>query len=534
MDELRSAGLGGNAIRMADVLGAFSLASDLAMGLHMEHGARSCYIGMHIAQELGLPLEQCTDLYYAELLKDAGCTTWTSQLASFWLVDELAAKKDLQFFRDTRNPLDVASWLMKYVAAGAPLPTRATHILDFLVKGRGFMREGFESTCQVVARIAQRLGMPQAVQDALMHVFEQWDGHGMPHGIRSDAIPMVSRIVLITSFLEVFHRVEGREAAKHVALARRGKAFDPWAIDAFLLLAQKETFWMGLENERVWDAVLSMEPEESPHKYIAEENLIDVALALADYADLKSPFLAGRSRRVADLTDRIARRMSFSKRRVATIHLAALVHDIGLVAVPSFVLNKSQAQFTEAEWEHVRLHPYHSERVLSKVPALEALIPIVGAHHERMDGQGYHLGLSGAQIPPEAQIIAVADRFDELSHDQPDHPALELDEVVRVMREEVGPRLAADAFQALIEELGGVSQRSRQRVRQQEWPAGLTDREVEVLRLVAKGLNRREAAKALFVSEGTIRSHLEHIYGKIGISNRSAATLFSMEHGLLA
>jgi DNA-binding NarL/FixJ family response regulator len=151
-----------------------------------------------------------------------------------------------------------------------------------------------------------------------------------------------------------------------------------------------------------------------------------------------------------------------------------------------------------------------------------------------MDGQGYHLGLPGAQIPPEAQIIAVADRFDELSHDQPDHPALELDEVVRVMREEVGPRLAADAFQALIEELGGVSQRSRQRVRQQEWPAGLTDREVEVLRLVAKGLNRREAAKALFVSEGTIRSHLEHIYGKIGISNRSAATLFSMEHGLLA
>ena len=163
MAELPSTRPAGNVIRTVDLLGAFSLASDLAMGLHMEHGARSCYIGMHIAREMELPLEQRTDLYYAELLKDAGCTTWTSQLASSWLVDELAAKRDLQFFRNSRNPLDIASWLFKYVAAGAPFQTRATHILDFLVKGRGFMKEGFESTCHVASRIAQRLGMSQAV-----------------------------------------------------------------------------------------------------------------------------------------------------------------------------------------------------------------------------------------------------------------------------------------------------------------------------------------------------------------------------------
>ena len=83
MAELPTTTTEGNVIRTVDVLGAFSLASDLAVGLHTEHGARSCYIGMHIAQEMGLPLEQRTDLYYAELLKDAGCTTYTSQLASF-------------------------------------------------------------------------------------------------------------------------------------------------------------------------------------------------------------------------------------------------------------------------------------------------------------------------------------------------------------------------------------------------------------------------------------------------------------------
>ena len=529
----RSAESRESAIRIADLLGAFSLASALAIGLHAEHGARSCYIGIHIAQELQLSLQQRTDLYYAELLKDAGCTTWTSQLATFWLADEIAAKRELQFFRDARNPLDLLPWLMRYVAAGAPFPTRATHIMDFILNGREFMREGFESTCQVAARIAQRLDMPQTVQDALMYIFEQWDGHGMPSGTKGDTIPMISRIVLVTSFLEAFHSTGGLEAAKGVAQERRGKAFDPSVVDAFLLLARKESFWNGLEHERVWDTVLSMEPEESPHRYIGEEKLTDVALALADYADMKSPYMAGGLRRVAEIAQRVARRMSLPERQVATIYHAGLVHDIGIVAVPSFVLNKPQDKLTEAEREQVRLHPYHSQRILSKVPALEAVIESVAAHHEQADGHGYYRGLRGSEIPVGARIIAVADRFDELSHDRPDRPALELDQAVNVMRQEAGSRLSPDAFEALAEDLSGIEQAQRRRTRRQEWPARLTEREVEVLRLVTRGRNRSQAAKALFVSEGTIRSHLEHIYRKIGVSNRSAATLFAIEHDLM-
>jgi HD-GYP domain-containing protein (c-di-GMP phosphodiesterase class II) len=523
----------GNPIRTVDLLGAFSLASDLAMGLPAEHGARSCYIGMHIAQEMELPLEQRADLYYAELLKDAGCTTWTSQLADSWLADELAAKVDLQFFRNNRNPVDIASWLFKYVATGASLRTRATHIVDFLANGRGEMKEGFEATCQVASRIAQRLNMPRAVQDALIHVFEQWDGHGMPYGIEREAIPVISRIVLVTSFLEVFHRVEGRDATEQVALARRDKAFDPEVVDAFLSVAQNETFWTGLERDKVWDSVLSMEPEQSRNRYIGEENLKDVALAMADYADLKSPFLAGRSRRVADLSEGIALRMGLSESQVATTYQAALVHNIGIVAVPSFVLNRPQESHTEAEREQLRLHPYHSERVLSRVPALEPIIPIVAAHHERMDGRGYYRGLRGSEIPIGAQIIAVADRFDELTHDTPEGSGREEDQTIDLMRTEVGGRLSHDAFQALVDELSGADPSHRHRTRQQDWPAGLTDREVEVLRLIAKGLNRRQTATALFIAEGTVRSHLEHIYSKIGVSSRSAATLFAVENYLL-
>jgi HD-GYP domain-containing protein (c-di-GMP phosphodiesterase class II) len=276
-----------------------------------------------------------------------------------------------------------------------------------------------------------------------------------------------------------------------------------------------------------------MEPEGSPYQYMGEEKLDDVALALGDYADLKAPFLAGRSRRVADLAQGIARRMGVPEPEVTHIHRAALVHDIGIVAVPSFILTKPQETLSDAEREQVRLHPYHSERILSKILALAPIIPLVAAYHEAIDGGGYYRGLSGSDVPRGARIIAVADRFDELTHDAPGSPAREPDEAVAMMGEETGARLASDVLQALTEELSGVDRAHRQRTRQQKWPAGLTDREVEVLRLITKGLNRRQVAGALFIAEGTVRSHLEHIYTKIGVSSRAAATLFAVENDLL-
>lgn len=528
-----AAGIPAAPVHMSEVLGAFSLASDLAVGLHPEHATRSCYIGMHIADALGLPAAERTHLYYAELLKDAGCTAYTSQLAAMWLVDELAAKRDLQFFRDAGNPLDVLSWLAQYVAAGAPLRTRAGRVLDFLKSGRASMREGFESTCQMASRIAERLGMPGPVQQALLHVFEQWDGKGMPHGVRAQSIPVVSRIVLLTSFLDVFHRAGGREAALDVARQRRGKAFDPELVDAFLAVGRNDAFWAGLDDERVWDTVLALEPEQSPHRYIDEARITEVALAFADYADIKAPHLAGHSRRVAEVAERIGRVMSLDERRLVDLHRSGLVCDIGLVAVPSFVLGKPHERLTDAEREQYWLHPHHSQRILSRIPAFEHLLPSIAAHHERLDGRGYPNGLAAARIPLEARILVVASRFDELTHDTPDAAAMALDQAGVALRAEAGMALAPDVVEALMASLDTPALTPRRTVRRTERPAGLTSREVEVLCLVASGRTRKEVAATLVVAEGTVRSHLEHIYNKIGVSNRAGATLFAMEHDLL-
>lgn len=520
-------------VRIADLLSALSLAADLAVGLPAEHAVRSCYLGMRIADRLMIPPDQRVGLYYAELLMDAGCTAWTSHFARYVMNDEIAARRDYYYYTDDHNPFEVMGWLKDYVAAGQPTHVRAQQLLDFALHGKESTREGFRNTCEVAGRFAVRLGMPEVVRIALVSVFEQWDGSG-PGGTRGEAVPLISRIVYTTSFLEAFHHVGGRAAALRLAEERRGKAFDPTVVDAFLSIAGEEALWETLEQESVWMRVLSMEPP-SPYRYIKEDQLEAVALSFADFADLKSFYSSGHSRRVGDLAERMAKHMRLPEVEVSAIRRAALMHDLGLVTVPSFVLHKPQQQLTQVEWERLRLHPYHAERILARVPILAPVVPLVAAHHERLDGRGYYRGLAGSQIPLGARIIAVADRFDELTHDTPDEPMVDQESALQRMSDEVGHALCPDAFRALAEELRAseATSPSRRKSRAPAWPAGLTDREVEIVRLLSKGLSRHEMAQQLVVSEHTVRHHLEHIYDKVGVSTRVGATLFAVEHGLL-
>ena len=306
--------------------------------------------------------------------------------------------------------------------------------------------------------------------------------------------------------------------------------------DAFLAVAQQPGFWEELEQESLWETVLALEPPSS-YRWLPEARLEEVALAFADFADLKSPYAAGHSRRVGDQAARLARRLALPEPERVVVRRAALVHDVGLAAIPSLILDKPRSKLTQVEWERLRLHPYHAERILSRVPALAPVVPLVAAHHERPDGRGYYRGLSGAQIPLGAQLIAVADTFDELTHDAAERPALAEAAALAQLQREAGSGLAAIVVEALAGELGlggvGTGGSAAQRPARQQWPAGLSDREVEILRLVARGLSRKELAAQLVVSEHTVRHHLEHIYNKVGVSTRVGATLFAIEHGLL-
>lgn len=509
----------------------------MALGLTAGHGVRAAYIGMHVADRLGLPADQHADLFYAELLMDAGCTAWASQTAAAILGDEIAARRHLFFLSDPRDPRDMVRWLARYMAAGESLPTRVKRSARFLVRGRPFIIEGLENTAEVASRLARRLGRSPGVQQALRSVFEQWDGSG-PHGQRAASIPIVSRIVFATIFLEVLHQVEGRQAAVRLARARRGRTLDPGVVDAFVRLAESEAFWRGLEDQSVWETVRQMEPD-SAYRYVGADRLDDTVLAFADFADLKSFYTAGHSRRVAALAERMAAALGLASADTTAVRRAALLHDLGLVAVPSFVLHKPEDRLTGAEWESLRLHPYHAERILSRVPAFAPVVPLVAAHHERPDGRGYFRGLTADQIPLGACLIGVADRFDELTHVRPGRTALDTGAALAELDTEAGTAFSAEAINALHRVAPALAGRdpAPEPVASAEprpaWPAGLTDREIDVLRLLATGASRRAMAARLAVSEHTIRHHLEHIYTKIDVRTRVEATLFAIEHALL-
>jgi HD-GYP domain-containing protein (c-di-GMP phosphodiesterase class II) len=517
-------------VRTADVLAALSLASDLGVGLPAEHGLRACYLGLRIAAELGLSDEDRADLYYAELLMDAGCTAFTSQLASYIVGEEIAARRELYFHTDVRNPLAVMGWLGRYMAVDAPLPLRATRGLDFAVHGKTLMREGFRNTCDTAQRLAARLGMPPRVQTALMAIFEQWDGGGMPNGLSGEAIPMVARIVYATSFMEVFHRAGGPEAMLRLARSRRGRAFDPRVVDAAEAAAGRPGFWDPLERESAWDIVLAQEPD-SPWRCLPEDRLPELATSFADFADLKAPYSAGHSRRVADLASRLEARLTGPDSIPKSVEIAGLLHDLGHVCLPSYLLNRPSDSWTQAEHETFRLHPYYGQRILERIAAFRPAAGLVIEHHERMDGSGYPHGLEGSRIASGARILAVANEFDELTHAAPGRDAFDPDDALRAMRSGAGFWPAA--LDALRDDLAGEPPPAR-RARLHDWPAGLTDREVEVLRLLASGHTRRQIGEALVVTDSTVRAHIEHIYNKAGLSTRSAATLFAVEHGLLA
>ncbi len=509
------------------MLGAIAFASDLAFGVELEDGARSCLIAVRVAERMGLNSEQIAGVYYTALLKEAGCTAWTGSLAEFWKTDEIAARREL-ILGDLRSPPFLMRWMWQHVGSELPLPRRIGRVAKVAATSGPFVQEGFRSSCEVASLIAVRLGMPTQVQEALRSVFEEWDGKGFPDGLRQEQIPLISRVVLPSFYLSILYRAGGSDAATAFAREGRGSLFDPSVIDAFVPLISEASFRRELDDPELWDRVVEM--ERGATVALDESDLDAWAEVFADFSDLKVPHMAAHSRRVATLAAAMASRFGCGATDIDDIRRAALAHDLGLVSVPTYALQKPSDRHSAVEREQIRLHPYTAGRVLSHVPGLTPLVAMIQSHHEHYDGTGFYQGLKGDQIPLGGRIIAVADGFDDLTHDGPNSAAQEPDEALRMMLSERGKAYAPEALDALQAELGGAAITHARTVR----PAGLTDREVEILRLATQGVTRGEIAKKLVVSEHTVRHHLSHIYEKTGVTTRVGATLWAMDNGLFS
>ncbi len=498
-------------LRLAEIVAALSLATDLGMGQPLQHALRTCLIATRLAEAAGLAPADRPVVYYTGLLRYLGCTA-DARLMSAFAGDEIAAREAFATV-DPGSVRDQLGWMVRHAGAGERLPRRAAMLARGLSQGP---REIYATSCEVARRLAERLGLPGDVQRALVEAFERWDGKGFPAGLSGERICAGSRVVAIARDAEVFHRIGGVDAAVEVVRARAGAAYDPALAAVFCRAAAELT----ATSEAVWDAALAAEPP--PRRRLTDDGLDATCRAIADFADIKSPWTLGHSTGVAELAEAAAWRLGLD---AVLVRRAALVHDLGRVGVPNSVWDRP-GPLTADERERVRLHPYLTERVLAHAPALASLAAIAGLHHERLDGSGYHRGCGATSLPAGARVLAAADVYHALTEARPHRPPRS--DAADTVKDEVrAGRLDGDAAEAVLAAAGERGRVERPR------PAGLTDREAEVLRLLARGNTNRAIARELAISVKTAGHHVEHIYEKTGCSTRAAASLFAAEHDLL-
>src|SRR6266487_61237 len=510
---------------LAALLCALSFATGLGFGGHMEHGLGCACLGMQIADALALNDEEREAIFYGALLKDVACTACSAGIAPFFPDDEKQVSLADVILVDPSKLSDMFGWLSRYLRLDAQFPSRVTKLMSFFVKCGPIVRETMRSHCEVAELFARQLGFPEHVQRTLPFQWERWDGKGMAYGLKGPDTPITSHILHLIQVLELMYRFGGPTAACTIAQEKRGTRFEPKAVDAFLTIAQHPDFWSTFEEQATQDALLARRPATMAD-CAQEEQSERVCEALADFADLKARETSHHSRIVAHVAVEIGTCLGLERSELNRLRCAALVHDIGKVTVPLGILEKGE-QRSSSEWETYRLHPYYTQRVLERVQALQDLAPAAAAHHEWVNGQGYHRQLSGEQIPFHGRILAVANtyaRLIQLQGEQKDQAA-----VLREMHPLVDRQFDRRCYEALVASVSHGLRRSLIRPRK---TGDLTEREVEVLCLLAQGRNTPQVARALGISKKTVEHHLSHIYAKIGVSCRTAAVVYAVQQGI--
>jgi len=509
-------------VRAAEVIAALSLATDLGIGVPLEHGLHSTLFAMRLCQRLGVDPETTSQTYYACLLFYVGCTAPADIGPEIFGEDDALTTYATPARFGTR-PEMVVGMLRALAPPGGALLARALQVARGVPRlARGF-RGVVAATCEVAEMLTHRLGLPAPVSRLFAHVGERWDGKGIPGRARGEQIPLPVRIVHVARDAAFQRMLGGSEFAARVVHERAGGAFDPAIADR---VAEEAAEILALDDEpSAWVEVLDCEP--TPQLTLEGVAIERALAAMGDFADLASPYLVGHSRGVAELAGAAARLAGLEAVDLATTVRGALVHDLGRVAVPVRIWNKA-GPLTPDDWERVRLHAYHSERVITRSPFLAALAPAAAFHHERLDGSGYHRGAAAAELARPARLIAAADAFHAMTEPRPHRLAFSPDEAAEILSEEArARRLDADAVTAVIEASGQGAPRI-------ERPAGLTEREAQVVELLARAYQTKQVASALGISVKTADRHIQNAYAKIGVSTRAGATLFAMEQGLVA
>jgi HD-GYP domain-containing protein (c-di-GMP phosphodiesterase class II) len=507
-------------VRLADLLAGLSRLADLGFGLPMGSAVRSCVLATRLAQSHDLPTADVQATFYTALLHHVGCVGHAHETAQVFgddLATNIAAGRT-----GSGSVGDTMGTFLPLLTRGRSPLERLRLAFAAVSKGGRWGDQFTTTACELGRDSARRLDLPESVQTSLFHVYDPWRGRTRPDGRTGEAVPVGARIARLAGIAVLFESIGGIELAVQAVRRRAGGMLDPSLTARFTKSAPE--FLTDLSESEALAAVLGMEP----HTHVTVPDVRPVAEVFGDLADLKSPYFLGHSRTVAVLAVGAAERLGLPAAVTSDLEVAALLHDVGRVAVSNAVWEKP-GRLSVDEWEQVRLHPYQSERILTGSDRLARIAPLVGRHHERLDGSGYHRGCTTEQLSTADRILAAADAYRTLTERRPHRPAYTPPEAERRILEAASRGiLDADAVRAVLAAAGHIVP-----VRRRSLPMGLTDREVEVLGLVAQGCSNAEIANRLVISRRTAEHHVQHIYTKIGVASRAAATLFAVDHQLL-
>lgn len=345
-------------IELANLFVGLSLAIDLAEGKRIQHAHGVTYIACRLGEAIGLSEYEMEPLFYAGLLH--GIT--------------LISKKNLYPVCEAIDECDG-------VCLSAPL-----------------------YNADLVIQLAQ----------------ESWDGRG-PKGLCGSSIPLLSRILALSIGIAECNSVRReyylwREAVKDNISKYKSTYYDPELVSAFIGILSDHKFSLNLLNPNSSEKLNPYRPSACISG--RGETITLLGKAFASFIDQKTHYTANHSKDVAEISKKIARMMGMDVNAQMDLYLAGLLHDLGKIAISNEILEK-EGPLTDKEFATIKNHPYYTAVILDRIPELRQLGEIASLHHEKINGDGYYLGISGEAIPLESRIIAVADIYSALAVDRP-------------------------------------------------------------------------------------------------------------------
>ena len=423
-----------------------SYALDITEGQPAGHAARSCILGMRIGHQVGLGPAESSALFYSLLLKDLGCSSNASKVCYLFGSDDRATKSDLKTTDWTKFSSSLC-YVARNVATEGSMARKASRFLAVATGGQKIARELVQIRCDRGATIARNLLLPELTAQAIHSLDEHWDGSGYPDCLEGSNIPLLARIMGLAQTAEVFWKKSGVDSACEMAINRAGTWFDPELVDVLLSLRGDSSFWTAMNVPDPASEAAKLEPADLA--IAADEAALDrVAEGFAQVIDAKSPWTFCHSSGVAEITVGIAKLLGIEGRRLDILRRAALLHDIGKLGVSNQILDKP-GKLTPEELAQMRLHTTYTQQILSRVNVFSGFAEMAASHHEKLDGRGYHRGISGDELSLEVRILSVADMFEALAAKRPYRKDLTREDAFAILARETGTGLCPSVVAAL-------------------------------------------------------------------------------------